>query len=147
MAGSGALAKGIFAVVGKFFKESAVELRAPFRDLSLGGHDFALAGAGGGTLPSRRFGDEMRKWAQDAKRGEDGVAYSKRLPSSNSKKNTGGGLFGSKKEAEDAARETVNHGGRARFRDECAKGDHVHAEFLNKDGEVSETRHFGWRKK
>jgi hypothetical protein len=36
MAGGGALAKGIFVVVGKFFKESAVELRAPFRGLSLG---------------------------------------------------------------------------------------------------------------
>jgi hypothetical protein len=57
-----------------------------FRVLSLAGYDFALAGAGGGTLPSRRFGDETRKWAQDAKRGEDGVAYSKRLPSFNSKK-------------------------------------------------------------
>ncbi|GAA4504774.1 hypothetical protein GCM10023191_059660 [Actinoallomurus oryzae] len=145
VAGGGAVAKSVFAAVGKFFRETAEDLRTPFQDLHLGGPELALPG--GGSVPSRRFGQEMRQWQKDAGRREEGIAYAKRLPSSNSKKNTGGGIFGSKKDAEKAAREAVSHGGRARYRDECAKGDHVHAEFLNKHGEVSETRHFGWRKK
>lgn len=146
--GEGAfLGRGVFAVLKDFFRESAEELRAPFRDLALGGNDLALAGAGGGNLTRGSFRDQMRQWEKDAARREDGIAYSKRLPSSNSKKNTGGGIFGSKKEAEQAARDAANHGGRARFRGPCAKDDHVHVDYMNKKGEVSETKHFGWRKK
>lgn len=150
VAGGGAVAKSVFAAVGKFFRETAEDLRTPFQDLHLGGPELALPG--GGSVPSRRFGQEMRQWQKDAGRREDGIAYARRnnsgrTPSAKSKKNTSGGDYVTKEEAEKAAREAAAHGGRARFRPECSKGDHVHAEFLNKKGEVSETRHFGWGKK
>ena len=85
------LGKGVYAVLKDFFRDGAEELRAPFRNLALGGHDLALAGAGGGNVTRGSFREQMRQWEKDAARHKDGIAYSKRLPSSNSKKNTGGG--------------------------------------------------------
>ncbi|MFB9833399.1 hypothetical protein [Actinoallomurus acaciae] len=68
-----------------FFRESAESLRG-FGNLA-GGHEFAFAGAGGGT----RFSGEMRQWAKDAGRKDDGIA---RMGRRNNRGNSGGGRGG-----------------------------------------------------
>lgn len=83
MAGGELLGKTIFASVQKFFRESAEGLER----FAAGGNDFAFAGAGGGT----RFSGEMKQWAKDAGRKDDGIA---RMGRRNNRGNSGGGRGG-----------------------------------------------------
>ncbi|MER6944816.1 hypothetical protein ABT294_12410 [Nonomuraea sp. NPDC000554] len=64
-----------------------------------------------------------------------------------SKSNSGTSRWGSRDEALEEAKEDAKRGGRAKVREECSKGDHVHVDYVNKNGEISHTKHYPYNKK
>ncbi|WP_202873855.1 DUF6531 domain-containing protein [Kribbella speibonae] len=63
-----------------------------------------------------------------------------------SNKNSGT-RYKTRKEAEAAAKADAKAGGRCRYRGVCSKGNHVHVDYYNKNGELLHTRHYEFPKK